>query len=118
MISASKQFARTWVSYTVYGLLAQSVPVDNKYVLFAIYEIKGADSVVVCAIAAKFYKKKPELYLKLASIAKKLAFSVPERGYKSVEVSSAHLLDREVLMLDETDRPGVSSAVAVGLWPC
>ncbi|KAF8607837.1 hypothetical protein BDV93DRAFT_467449, partial [Ceratobasidium sp. AG-I] len=46
----------------------------------------------ICAIAAKFYKKKPELYIKLASIAKKLAFSVPERGYKSVEIVQAYLL--------------------------
>lgn len=48
---------------------------------------QDANNLAVCAIAAKFYTKKPELYLKLASIAKKLAFSVPERGYKSVEVS-------------------------------
>ncbi|KAB5595391.1 Fungal Zn(2)-cys(6) binuclear cluster domain containing protein [Ceratobasidium theobromae] len=46
----------------------------------------------VCAIAAKFYTKKPELHLKLAGIAKKLAFSVPERGYKSVEIVQAYLL--------------------------
>ncbi|KEP52395.1 fungal Zn(2)-cys(6) binuclear cluster domain protein [Rhizoctonia solani 123E] len=46
----------------------------------------------ICSIAAKFYLKKPELYLKLASIAKKLAFSVPERGYKSVEIVQAYIL--------------------------
>ncbi|KAG8699118.1 hypothetical protein FRC08_005498 [Ceratobasidium sp. 394] len=46
----------------------------------------------ICAIAAKFYGKKPELYLKLSGIAKKLAFSVPERGYKSVEIVQAYIL--------------------------
>ncbi|KAG9122257.1 hypothetical protein FRC07_001458 [Ceratobasidium sp. 392] len=46
----------------------------------------------ICAIAAKFYTKKPELYLKLSGIAKKLAFSVPERGYKSVEIVQAYIL--------------------------
>ncbi|GAB1520053.1 hypothetical protein RhiTH_003126 [Rhizoctonia solani] len=46
----------------------------------------------ICSIAAKFYSKKPELYLKLGAIAKKLAFSVPERGYKSVEIVQAYIL--------------------------
>ncbi|KAG8728740.1 hypothetical protein FRC11_010306, partial [Ceratobasidium sp. 423] len=46
----------------------------------------------VCSIAGKFYSKKPDLYLKLAPIAKKLAFSVPERGYKSVEIVQAYIL--------------------------
>ncbi|CAE6455399.1 unnamed protein product [Rhizoctonia solani] len=46
----------------------------------------------ICSIAAKFYSKKPELHLRLASIAKKLAFSVPERGYKSVEIVQAYIL--------------------------
>ncbi|ELU45832.1 fungal zn(2)-Cys(6) binuclear cluster domain-containing protein [Rhizoctonia solani AG-1 IA] len=56
-----------------------------------VYVVPGLDkfsnTLLVCSIAAKFYSKKPELYLKLGAIAKKLAFSVPERGYKSVEVS-------------------------------
>ncbi|KAJ1308658.1 hypothetical protein OPQ81_004352 [Rhizoctonia solani] len=46
----------------------------------------------ICSIAAKFYSKKHELYLKLGAIAKKLAFSVPERGYKSVEIVQAYIL--------------------------
>ncbi|CAE6523226.1 unnamed protein product [Rhizoctonia solani] len=46
----------------------------------------------ICSIAGKFYSKKPDLYLKLAAIAKKLAFSVPERGYKSVEIVQAYIL--------------------------
>ncbi|CAE6494613.1 unnamed protein product [Rhizoctonia solani] len=46
----------------------------------------------VCSIAAKFYSKKPDLCLKLGAIAKKLAFSVPERGYKSVEIVQAYIL--------------------------
>ena len=46
----------------------------------------------VCAIAAKFYPEKPELHLKLTDISKKLAFSVPEHGYKSLEIVQAYLL--------------------------
>ena len=45
----------------------------------------------VCAIASKFYSKKLDLHPRLNNLAKSLAFSVPERGYKSVEVSSVVL---------------------------
>lgn len=47
---------------------------------------------VICAIAARYYHKKPELHSKLSAYAKRLAFEVPSRGYKSVEVCQAYLL--------------------------
>ncbi|OXC82963.1 hypothetical protein J005_05079 [Cryptococcus neoformans] len=47
---------------------------------------------VICAIAARFYRKKPELHHSLSAYAKRLAFEVPSRGYKSVEVVQAYLL--------------------------
>ncbi|KAF9645083.1 hypothetical protein BDM02DRAFT_3190029 [Thelephora ganbajun] len=46
----------------------------------------------ICAIAAKFYPEKPDLHAKLTDISKKLAFSVPEHGYKSLEIVQAYLL--------------------------
>lgn len=47
---------------------------------------------IVCAIASKFYTEKPELYGQLMEISRKLAFSVPSQGYKSVEIVQAYLL--------------------------
>ncbi|KAJ7633103.1 fungal-specific transcription factor domain-containing protein [Roridomyces roridus] len=46
----------------------------------------------ICAISSKFYDAKPELHPKLTEMAKKLAFSVPARGYKSLEIVQAYLL--------------------------
>ncbi|KIY71047.1 hypothetical protein CYLTODRAFT_346620 [Cylindrobasidium torrendii FP15055 ss-10] len=46
----------------------------------------------ICAIASKFYTEKPELYGQLMEISRKLAFSVPSQGYKSVEIVQAYLL--------------------------
>ncbi|KAJ6490719.1 fungal-specific transcription factor domain-containing protein [Mycena vitilis] len=46
----------------------------------------------MCAIASKFYEGNPELHPKLTEMAKKLAFSVPARGYKSLEIVQAYLL--------------------------
>ncbi|KAF8621511.1 hypothetical protein AX15_007741 [Amanita polypyramis BW_CC] len=46
----------------------------------------------ICAIASKFYKEKPELHCRLTEIVSKLAFNVPARGYKSVEIVQAYLL--------------------------
>ncbi|KAG8747559.1 hypothetical protein FRC10_000695 [Ceratobasidium sp. 414] len=66
----------------------------------------------ICAIAAKFYSKKPELYLKLSGIAKKLAFSVPERGYKSVEVWSDWKWDGRTLTLCQI----VQAYILLTLW--
>ena len=46
----------------------------------------------MCAVASKFYLEKPELHSRLTDLAKKLAFSVPAKGYKSVEIVQAYLL--------------------------
>jgi hypothetical protein len=46
----------------------------------------------ICAIASKFYTHRPELHSQLAELAQKLAFSVPARGYKSLEIVQAYLL--------------------------
>ncbi|WRT69766.1 uncharacterized protein IL334_006757 [Kwoniella shivajii] len=47
---------------------------------------------VLCALAARYYHKRPELNAQLSAYAKRLAFEVPSRGYKSVEVVQAYLL--------------------------
>lgn len=64
-----------------------------KYVAFPLLpaEQVSANS-VVCAIASKFYTHRPELHSQLAELAQKLAFSVPARGYKSLEIVQAYLL--------------------------
>ncbi|KAG8798478.1 hypothetical protein FRC16_007195 [Serendipita sp. 398] len=46
----------------------------------------------ICAISSKFYQKDEELHSKLTKLVNKLAWSVPERGYKSVEIVQAYLL--------------------------
>ncbi|KAF6763809.1 fungal-specific transcription factor domain-containing protein [Ephemerocybe angulata] len=46
----------------------------------------------ICSIASKFYTAKPELHPRLTELAKKLAFSVPAKGYKSVEIVQAYIL--------------------------
>lgn len=46
----------------------------------------------VCSIASKFYTANPDLHPRLTELAKKLAFSVPAKGYKSVEIVQAYLL--------------------------
>ncbi|CAG8636721.1 17291_t:CDS:2 [Acaulospora colombiana] len=46
----------------------------------------------VCAISSKFYTDDEELHTKLTKLVNKLAWSVPERGYKSVEIVQAYLL--------------------------
>lgn len=47
---------------------------------------------VICALAARYYTKRPELHSSLSAYAKRLSFEVPSRGYKSVEVCQAYLL--------------------------
>jgi hypothetical protein len=47
---------------------------------------------LVCSIASKFYTAKPDLHPRLTELAKKLAFSVPAKGYKSVEIVQAYLM--------------------------
>ncbi|KAF9261404.1 hypothetical protein L218DRAFT_905442 [Marasmius fiardii PR-910] len=46
----------------------------------------------ICAISSKFYSSRPDLHPRLTELAKKLAFSVPGQGYKSVEIVQAYLL--------------------------
>ncbi|KAH7929661.1 hypothetical protein BV22DRAFT_1102319 [Leucogyrophana mollusca] len=46
----------------------------------------------ICAIASKFYTVRPDLHSQLAELAQKLAFSVPAKGYKSLEIVQAYLL--------------------------
>ncbi|KAG1893272.1 fungal-specific transcription factor domain-containing protein [Suillus fuscotomentosus] len=46
----------------------------------------------ICAISSKFYTQRPELHQQLAELAQKLAFSVPAKGYKSLEIVQAYLL--------------------------
>ncbi|EJU00480.1 hypothetical protein DACRYDRAFT_68629 [Dacryopinax primogenitus] len=49
----------------------------------------------ICAISSKFYKGREdngELQGKLNNVAKKLAWSTPAQGYKSVEIVQAYLL--------------------------
>ncbi|KAG7092912.1 hypothetical protein E1B28_009217 [Marasmius oreades] len=46
----------------------------------------------ICAISSKFYTARPDLHPRLTELAKKLAFSVPSQGYKSVEIVQAYLL--------------------------
>ncbi|KAI0062372.1 hypothetical protein BV25DRAFT_1804016 [Artomyces pyxidatus] len=46
----------------------------------------------ICAVSSKFYTTRPELHGKLTDLSKKLAFTVPAQGYKSVEIVQAYLL--------------------------
>lgn len=46
----------------------------------------------ICSISAKFYTARPELHGRLTEISKKLAFTVPAQGYKSLEIVQAYLL--------------------------
>ena len=47
---------------------------------------------VICTIAAKFYKKRPELHLKCLQMVRKSAYLVMSRGFKSVEIVQAFML--------------------------
>jgi len=46
----------------------------------------------ICAISSKFYSERTDLHAKLNKLVKKLSFSVPEQGFKSVEIVQAYLL--------------------------
>ena len=48
-------------------------------------------SPTVCAISAKFYTRS-DLHPRLTELAKKLSYTVPAAGYKSVEIVQAYLL--------------------------
>ncbi|CDO73651.1 hypothetical protein BN946_scf185014.g121 [Trametes cinnabarina] len=47
----------------------------------------------ICAVASRFYDARPDLHPKLSDLARKLAFQVPARGYKSVEIVQAYLIN-------------------------
>ncbi|KAI0362543.1 hypothetical protein OH77DRAFT_1388652 [Trametes cingulata] len=47
----------------------------------------------ICAVASRFYDARPDLHPKLSELARKLAFQVPARGYKSVEIVQAYLIN-------------------------
>lgn len=47
----------------------------------------------VCSVASRFYPERPDLHTRLSEICRKLAFSVPEMGYKSVEIVQAYMLN-------------------------
>ncbi|KAI1794724.1 fungal-specific transcription factor domain-containing protein [Ganoderma leucocontextum] len=47
----------------------------------------------ICAVASRFFEDRPELHAKLSELARKLAFQVPARGYKSVEIVQAYLIN-------------------------
>ncbi|KAH9952175.1 hypothetical protein B0H21DRAFT_17239 [Amylocystis lapponica] len=47
----------------------------------------------ICSIASRFYPQRAELHPRLSELSKKLAFSAPARGYKSVEIVQAYLLN-------------------------
>ncbi|KAH9852724.1 fungal-specific transcription factor domain-containing protein [Lenzites betulinus] len=47
----------------------------------------------ICAVASRFYEARPDLHAKLSELARKLTFTVPARGYKSVEIVQAYLIN-------------------------
>jgi len=57
-----------------------------------LWEARAEKSLEVCAVSARFYTARPALHNKLTDISKKLAFSVPAQGYKSLEIVQAYLL--------------------------
>lgn len=59
---------------------------------FTTLHMRNDLSFAVCAISSKFYTQRPELHQQLVELAQKLAFSVPAKGYKSLEIVQAYLL--------------------------
>lgn len=47
---------------------------------------------VVCWVASKFYQKRPELFGRLSTCVRKLAFETPGHGFKSVEIVQSYLI--------------------------
>ncbi|KAH9931689.1 uncharacterized protein BXZ73DRAFT_90131 [Epithele typhae] len=47
----------------------------------------------ICAVASRFYEAREDLHPKLSELARTLAFQVPARGYKSVEIVQAYLIN-------------------------
>ncbi|CBQ68910.1 conserved hypothetical protein [Sporisorium reilianum SRZ2] len=46
----------------------------------------------VCAVAAKFYERRPDLHAKCLALTRKVAFDVVNRGFKSIEIVQGFLL--------------------------
>lgn len=44
-------------------------------------------------MASRHYTERPELHTKLSELSRKLAFTVPAQGYKSVEIVQAYLIN-------------------------
>ena len=44
-------------------------------------------------MASRFYEARPDLHPKLSELVRKLTFQVPARGYKSVEIVQAYLIN-------------------------
>ncbi|KAI0748453.1 fungal-specific transcription factor domain-containing protein [Daedaleopsis nitida] len=47
----------------------------------------------ICAVASRFYEARTDLHSKLSDLARKLAFMSPARGYKSVEIVQAYIIN-------------------------
>ncbi|TFK90305.1 hypothetical protein K466DRAFT_574338 [Polyporus arcularius HHB13444] len=47
----------------------------------------------ICAAASRFYEARSDLHAKLSELARKLVFQVPARGYKSVEIVQAYIIN-------------------------
>lgn len=65
---------------------------DQYVIAIKLFFCKVLTGPSVCSIASKFYTAKPDLHPRLTELAKRLAFSVPAKGYKSVEIVQAYLL--------------------------
>lgn len=76
------------VSHTGTRSAAVAIPVHS----VSCHRSTLADPSSICAIAARHYTKRNDLHARLSSYGKRLAFEVPSRGYKSVEVVQAYLL--------------------------
>ncbi|KAG5653537.1 hypothetical protein H0H81_012478 [Sphagnurus paluster] len=80
--------------YPIPSVFPFSIPAYHKYAASFnhIAHTNSKPCSPVCSIASKFYTEKPELHPRLTELAKKLAFSVPAQGYKSVEIVQGYLL--------------------------
>jgi hypothetical protein len=79
------------VPYSRSCIAAVSIPLHS--VCGTTYSLSALTGLFrICAIAARYYTKRHDLHSQLSAFAKRLAFEVPSRGYKSVEVVQAYLL--------------------------
>jgi hypothetical protein len=73
-------------------VLAFAVPLDNVSPCFADDDCFLIYYYRVCAIASRYYDKKRDLYPRLAAVARRLVWDMSAKGYKSVEIIQAFLL--------------------------